>query len=155
VAGSRVTGQNRQNVGLHCARGLAPSSRTMTRTIFILCALCILRGGSAFYLPGLAPVNFCMEPTKTCKVRHGPNTVPTPTQHRPNTVPTPTQHRPTIASTRSIGHRSCPHFPISRPPHINAPTHVRADIIIASPANKYPPLVPSKHFAKHRPLLSF
>ncbi|XP_011506080.1 PREDICTED: transmembrane 9 superfamily member 2 [Ceratosolen solmsi marchali] len=39
----------------------------MTRTIFILCALYIIRGGNAFYLPGLAPVNFCMDATKTCK----------------------------------------------------------------------------------------
>lgn len=39
--------------------------------IRLLFALCVIHGASAFYLPGLAPVNFCKagEETTTCKVR--------------------------------------------------------------------------------------
>ncbi|XP_001606496.2 transmembrane 9 superfamily member 2 isoform X2 [Nasonia vitripennis] len=40
----------------------------MLRTFHLLFALLLILGGSAaFYLPGLAPVNFCAEPTETCK----------------------------------------------------------------------------------------
>ncbi|XP_058809280.1 transmembrane 9 superfamily member 2 isoform X2 [Phymastichus coffea] len=39
----------------------------MSKTIFLLYALCIFTGNYAFYLPGLAPVNFCEQDAETCK----------------------------------------------------------------------------------------
>lgn len=43
---------------------------TMT-AITVFYTLCVLYGATAFYLPGLAPVNYCKagEATLTCKVR--------------------------------------------------------------------------------------
>lgn len=62
--------RDRQNVLLR--RLVFTTMTAMRTTIVVFCALSVLYGVSAFYLPGLAPVNYCKagETLKTCKVRY-------------------------------------------------------------------------------------